>query len=159
MLRWVYIEFMQAVQIQEKIDPVITDMGYELVGVEASGTGRHTTLRLFVDKPGGINIDDLTSVTRQVKDVLRVSGYDIDNATLEVSSPGINRPLYTLKHFEQFIGSRIKVQMHIPQSGRKSFKGTLTAVSGDQITLECDEQAYVLPFGDIAKAKLSPERS
>lgn len=150
---------MQARDVQDKISPVIADMGFELVGVEASGQGRHATLRLFVDKPGGINIDELTQVTRQVRDVLRVAGYDVDGISFEVSSPGVNRPLYTLKHFEQFKGSRVKIQMHVPVNGQKSFTGTLTEVSGDTVTVVIDGNAVVLPFGDIAKAKLSPERS
>jgi ribosome maturation factor RimP len=150
---------MQARDVQDKITPVIADMGFEVVGVETSGQGRHAVLRLFVDKVGGINIDELTQVSRQVRDTLQVAGFDVDGTSFEVSSPGINRPLYTLKHFEQFKGSRVKVQMHIPVNGRKSFTGTLTEVSGDTITVDVDGQSVVLPFGDIAKAKLSPERS
>jgi ribosome maturation factor RimP len=148
---------MQVRDIQSKIAPVIADMGFELVGLESAGQGRHAALRLYVDKPGGINIDELTKVTRQVRDVLMVSGFDVDGTSFEVSSPGLNRPLYTLKHFEQFKGSRIKVQMHIPVEGRKSFTGILNEVSGDTVTVEVDGQSIVLPFGDIAKAKLSPE--
>jgi ribosome maturation factor RimP len=149
---------MQLHDIQAHISPVITDMGFELVGLEASGHGRHAVLRLFVDKVGGINVDDLTKVTRQVRDVLRVAGYDVDGTSFEVSSPGVNRPLYTLEHYKRFVGCRLKIQMHLPVNGQKSFTGTLTKVSGDTVSIEVDGQEVVLPFGDIAKAKLSPVR-
>jgi ribosome maturation factor RimP len=149
----------QVLDIQEKISPVISDMGFEVIGLEATGHGRHAALRLYIDKPGGINVDDLTKVTRQVRDMLRVAGYDIDGTTLEVSSPGFDRPLITLKHFEQFVGSRVKVQMHLPVNGQRSFTGTLTKVSGDTVFVNVDGVEAVLPFGDIAKAKLSPVRS
>lgn len=80
---------MQADELKELLSPVIADMGFELVGVEKSDRGRHAFIRLYVDKPGGINIDELASVSRQSRDVMRVAGVDVEATTLEVSSPGV----------------------------------------------------------------------
>lgn len=145
---------MQASDIQAEILPVITDMNFELVGVQATGQGRHAALRIYVDKPGGINVDELTQVSRQVRDVLRVAGYNVDATTLEVSSPGVNRPLFTLDHFKRFLENRVKIQMHIPVNGQRSFTGLLKAVEGETIVLDIDGQTVELSYGDIAKANL-----
>jgi len=147
---------MQASDIQGAILPVITDMNFELVGVRSSGQGRHAALRIYVDTPGGINVDDLTKGNRQVRDDLRVAGYDVDGTTREDSSPGVNRPLFTLEHFQRFLESRVKIQMHIPINGQRSFTGLLKSVEGEAIVLEINDETVELPYGDIAKANLHP---
>lgn len=147
---------MQATDIQNVIEPYISDKGFELVGVERSGTGRYARLSVFIDKIGGITIDEISSVTPHLISELRVAGYDVDNMLLEVSSPGLARPLFTLAHYERFIGREVKIQLHAPMNGQRLWVGVIQAVNGETIVLALDKETVNLSFGDIAKAKLVP---
>lgn len=155
---------MQAVEIQELIGPYLADRGFEWVGVESSGSGRHVRLCVYIDKEGGINIDEISSVSRHLMSALRVAGYDTDHMQLEVSSPGLARPLFTLAHYQRFIGKEVRIQLHVPLNGRKQWVGVIKAVEDETIVLEVTQpeaagqaqgtDTVTLPFGDIAKAKL-----
>lgn len=146
---------MQATEIEKILAPTLQDMGFEWVGLEQSGQGRHLTMRVYIDKPGGINIDEIGKAHRQILAQLKVAGVDTDATTLEVSSPGTNRPLFTLEHFQRFAGQRVKVSLHIPQNGQRHFTGVIQSVEGDNVILDVDSETVSLSYGDIAKAKLS----
>ena len=136
------------------IEPVITGMGYELVDVQASNGGRF--LRLFIDKPAGINVDDCAAVSRQLTRVFEVEGIDYDR--LEVSSPGLDRPLRKAGDFVRFAGQRAELRMRRPDaSGRRRFSGVLKGAEAGQVSMEIDGQTVALALEDIERAKLVPE--
>ena len=136
------------------IEPVITGMGYQLVDVQASNGGRF--LRLFIDKPAAINVDDCAAVSRQLTRVFEVEGIDYDR--LEVSSPGLDRPLRKAGDFVRFAGQRAELRMRRPDaSGRRRFSGVLKGAEAGQVSMEIDGQTVALALEDIERAKLVPE--
>ncbi|MDG6777886.1 ribosome maturation factor RimP [Thiomicrorhabdus sp. zzn3] len=144
-------------KIEELLTPTIESMGFELWAVEFISAGRHSTLRLFVDKEGGITVDDCADISRQVSAVLDVED-PIENAyTLEVSSPGLDRPLMKPEHFKRYEGKSVRVRSAAPVLGRKKFKGPMLHVLDDAIVVEVDGEEYEIPFNLIDKANLEIE--
>ena len=140
--------------IENTIEPVVTGMGYELVDLQASNGGRF--LRLFIDKPQGINVDDCAAVSRQLARVLEVEGIDYDR--LEVSSPGLDRPLRKAADFVRFAGQKAELRMRRPDaSGRRKFAGMLKGAEAGQVRVEIDGQTVALALEDIERARLVPE--
>jgi ribosome maturation factor RimP len=139
--------------VESKVEPAVTGMGYELVDVQVSNGGR--MLRVFIDKAGGINVDDCAAVSRQLTRVLPVEGVDFER--LEVSSPGLDRPLRKSGDFERFAGHKAEVRMRTPDAtGRRKFVGVLRGAAGGQVTVEFDGQTVALALDDIDRAKLVP---
>lgn len=129
-------------------------MGYELVDVRASGGGR--LLRLFIDKPGGVTLDDCEAVSRHLARVLAVEGIDYER--LEVSSPGLDRPLRKSSDFARFAGRKADVRMRTPDaSGRRRFVGVLRGAEAGQVKVEMEGQTVQLALDDVDRAKLIPE--
>ncbi|MEX3526741.1 MAG: ribosome maturation factor RimP [Burkholderia sp.] len=144
-------------QLTELIETTVTGLGYELVDLERTGRGM---LSVYIDQPAGISIDDCEKVTRQLQHVLTVE--NIDYERLEVSSPGLDRPLKKLADFERFAGSEISVTLKKPLEGRKTYRGVLHAPNGETIGLEFERkkgEAAMLDFtlADIDKARLIPQ--
>jgi ribosome maturation factor RimP len=140
--------------IENVIEPVVAGMGYELVDVQASNGGRF--LRLFIDKPSGINVDDCAAVSRQLARVFEVEGVDYDR--LEVSSPGLDRPLRKPADFARFAGQKAELRMRHPDAGgRRKFAGVLKGAEAGQVRIEVDGQTVALALDDIERAKLVPE--
>lgn len=129
-------------------------MGYELVDLQVSNRGG--LLRLFIDKPGGIGLEDCAAVSRQLTRVLEVEGVEYDR--LEVSSPGLDRPLRKAQDFARFAGQRADVRMRTPDaSGRRRFVGVLRGENEGRVSLELDGQTVALAIEDIDRARLVPE--
>ncbi len=129
-------------------------MGYELVDVQASNGGRH--LRLFIDKPGGVTLDDCAAISRHLTRVLAVEGIDYER--LEVSSPGLDRPLRKADDFARFAGRRAEVRMRTPDAtGRRKFAGVLRGVEAGQVSMELEGQTVRLALDDVDRAKLIAE--
>jgi ribosome maturation factor RimP len=129
-------------------------MGYELVDVQASNGGR--LLRLFIDKPGGISVDDCAAVSRQVSRVLEVEGVDYER--LEVSSPGLDRRLRKAGDFARYAGQRVDVRMRTPDAAnRRRFVGVLRGADAASVNVELDGVTVALALEDIERAKLVPE--
>jgi ribosome maturation factor RimP len=143
------------------VEPIALELGLEVIDVEHRREGRGAILRLLVDRAGGggVTLDELTSVSRQVSDVLDVRDDAVPGAfTLEVSSPGINRPLTRPSHFPPFIGKRVHVRTRRPLGERHTFRGVLTAVGTDGITvIGVDHHAHEIPFEAIARANYEHE--
>jgi len=136
------------------VEPAVSGLGYELVDVQASNGGR--LLRLFIDKPGGITVEDCAAVSRHLTRVLAVEGIEYER--LEVSSPGLDRPLRKGTDFARFAGQRAEVRMRTPDAtGRRRFVGVLRGTSGSQVQMELDGQTVALELGDVDRAKLVPE--
>lgn len=143
-------------RIAELIEPTINSLGYELICADLI-RGKGTVLRLYIDSPEGINITDCETVSRQVSGVLDVEDPISGEYSLEVSSPGFDRPLAKISHFEQFLGEEARVQTSLPIDGRRKFTGRIVAVNGDDITLEDNtQQTWQVNFAQIDRAKLVP---
>ena len=136
------------------VEPAVSGLGYELVDVQASNGGR--LLRLFIDKPGGINVDDCAAVSRHLTRVLAVEGIDYER--LEVSSPGLDRPLRKETDFARFAGQRAEVRMRTPDAtGRRKFVGVLRGAGAGQVSMELDGRVIALALDDLDKARLIPD--
>ncbi|MCF8067170.1 MAG: ribosome maturation factor RimP [Desulfobacterales bacterium] len=128
--------------------------GMELVQVELHREPAGRILRLYIDKPGGINLDECADISRQVSDMLDVTlEYDWPYS-LEVSSPGIERPLVKKKDFERFAGKKTRISTKTPIEGRRKFTGVLQGVSGEFVNILIDNKTVAIPFEEISKARL-----
>jgi ribosome maturation factor RimP len=141
--------------LENVISPVVTGMGYELVELQAANGGR--MLRLFIDKAGGIDVEDCAAVSRQLTRVLEVEGVDYER--LEVSSPGLDRPLRKTADFARFTGHKADVRMRTPDAtGRRRYVGVLRGAEGGVVSIELDGRTTVrLALDDLERARLVPE--
>ena len=140
--------------LENVVQPVVAGMGYELVDVQASNGGR--LLRLFIDKPGGVGLEDCAAVSRQLSRVFEVEGIDYER--LEVSSPGLDRPLRKGADFARFVGQKAEVRMRTPDAtGRRRFVGVLRGAEAGRVSLELDGQTVALELSDVERARLVPE--
>ena len=140
--------------LQQMLQGAVEDLGCELWGIECQRAGRFMTVRLFIDKEGGVTVDDCADVSRQVSAILDVEDPIADKYNLEVSSPGLDRPLFTLSQFERYIGQDIAVHLRIPVMERRKWQGKLECIENDMVTLIVDGQEQVLVFGNIQKANV-----
>jgi ribosome maturation factor RimP len=132
----------------------VVGLGYEMVDLEVSNRGK--LLRLFIDKPEGINIDDCVFVSNQIGNVLAVEN-DIDYDRLEVSSPGLDRLLKKEADFLRFAGERVKVKLRMPVEGRKNFVGILRGLEQGELLIESESSVQRIALINIDKARLDPE--
>jgi ribosome maturation factor RimP len=142
-------------RLTQLIEPIVAQLGYELVGIEFDGRSR--VLRVYIDSVEGIVVDDCSRVSYQVSGMLDVEDPIPGQYQLEVSSPGLDRPLFTLSHFERFIGAIASIRLRMPVENRRRVKGRLVGVEGDDILVEEDTGTLRLPFGAIDRARLVPE--
>lgn len=143
-----------SLQIVNVVEPVVTGLGYELLGAEFGQAENGQTLRIYIDKPQGIDMEDCATVSRQLNAVLDVEDTIKSAYLLEVSSPGIDRPLFTEAHFHAQVGEQVKVKMAEAVNGRRSFKGELVAVNDNTATVEVDGIDYELPIDAVEQAHL-----
>jgi len=143
-------------QLEALLSPVVVSLGYEFVGMEYLPQGKHSLLRLYIDKPDGITVDDCSTVSHQVSGVLEVEDPISGHYVLEVSSPGLDRPLFKFEDFERFSGHNVQIKLQIPLDGRRNFKGLLQGVQADGqlVDVEIDEALISLPWDRIEKARL-----
>ena len=140
--------------LTEMIEPTVEALGLELWGVEHIQQGRYSLLRIYIERDQGITIEDCANVSRQVGAVLDVEDPITSEYTLEVSSPGLDRPLFTARQFEQFVGSEVSLRLHSAVRGRRKFKGSIARVDEDSICLQVDGSDYELRHADIEKASI-----
>ncbi len=131
--------------------------GFELVHVELGGRGRLGLLRVYIDSPGGVGVDDCATVSRQLSAVLDVEDLLPGQYVLEVSSPGLDRPLVRVEDFERFAGRTVKLRTLRPLEGRRNFTGRIAGTAGDHVLLDVDHGRIDLPFELIDQARLVPE--
>jgi len=139
------------------LEAPIQALGYEVVELEFHPQGRGGLLRVYIDREGGVTVDDCEKASRQVSSVLDVEDPIPGHYTLEVSSPGLERPLRKSADFVRFAGERAKVELALPLEGRRRFAGTLKGCEGEEVLIEVDGVLHRLPLESIAKAKLDPE--
>jgi ribosome maturation factor RimP len=144
--------------LTELVRRAVAPHGYELVGVEyLSRPGSGHLLRVYIDSADGVGLSDCEKVSHQVSGLLDVEDPIRGTYALEVSSPGLDRPLFERAHFERFVGEVVRIRMQAPVDGRANFKGRLRGLSGDDIELEVDGETFALPLDEVASARLVPE--
>jgi len=141
----------------ELFEPIVSGMGYDLIEIEHFPNPKHGVLRLYIDKEGGVNVDDCSSVSRQVSAFIDVEDPISGQFNLEVSSPGSDRPLRRLKDFQRFVGSLVKLKTAMPLEGQRNFKGRLLEASEETVVIETDTEELGIPMGVIEKARIVPE--
>lgn len=142
-------------QLLDILEPTIEAMGYELVHIELI-RAKTVTLRLYIDKPEGVGLDDCQAVSNQVSGVLDVEDPIQSEYSLEVSSPGWDRPLGKLEHYQRFVGERAAIQLSMAMQGRRKFTGEIKAVEGREIHIDVDGQTVSIDFDQIEKGRLAP---
>lgn len=144
-----------AAEVERLIGPTIAELGYEIVRVHFGGD-RRPKLQLMIERQDGstVNVDDCATASRATAAILDVEDPISTAYVLEVSSPGIDRPLTRLADFQRFAGHLAKVELAVPQEGRRRFSGTLLGIEGETILLDCEEGSVGLRFADMSKAKL-----
>jgi len=162
----------KARQISDLLAPTVASLGLELLGVEYLPAPGSAVVRLYIDYPADaalvigedgqpaapmVGIDECEQVSREVSAQLDVEDPISGNYTLEVSSPGIDRPLFTPAQFERFIGQAAKVGLKLPQDGRRRLTGRITGIEGDTIRFDIDGQPFTAAFDNIDKARLVPD--
>lgn len=138
------------------VEPICAAAGLELVLVEFRREPAGRILRLYIDRPeGGVTLDDCTHISRQVTDLLDVSMADIGPYNLEVSSPGINRPLVKPGDYQRFAGHLVRIRLHEPMEGRKKFKGTLNTATDETVQIKTETGTVSFDFSQIERARLA----
>ncbi len=146
-----------AQSVEELIAPVLSSEDLELVDVEYKKEGKGWTLRVFIDKPGGITLQDCQATSHRVEDMIEIDGLIPSHYILEVSSPGLDRPLKKEKDFLRYKGKRIRLTTFSPVNNQKKFKGMIRDFKEDTLILEDQEEVFQIPLIHIAKARLEIE--
>jgi ribosome maturation factor RimP len=136
--------------------PAVEETGKELLGIEFLSAGKNSVLRIFIEHEAGINVDDCAEVSRQVSAILDVEDPISSEYNLEVSSPGLDRPLFIKAHYEAVVGETIQAKLGVPFNGRRKFKGVLERVENDTLIVIVDGEEYQLMISNIDKANLVP---
>ena len=144
-------------QLQELIEPLVITLGFQLWGLEFNAHGKGKLLRVFIDGPQGVSVDDCATMSRQISSVLDVEDPISGEYMLEVSSPGMDRPLFNSEQFEQFVGHVVKVKLATSFEGRKHFKGVLRQVDSNEARVVVADFEYSLPMELIEKANVVPQ--
>jgi ribosome maturation factor RimP len=151
---------MSATELRDRLitllEPLVEQLGFELVDVEANAGRGSGMLRIYLDSAAGVGVDDCEKVSREVSALLDVEDPMPGAFTLEVSSPGLDRVLRKPAHFERFRGERVKVELVAPREGRRRYTGTLVSVSGRGIEIEVDGEAVAVDFAALDRARLAP---
>jgi ribosome maturation factor RimP len=140
--------------IRTIVEPVVTALGYQLWGIEYLGQGRHTLLRVYIDKEGGINIEDCAEASRHISSILDVEDPISSEYTLEVSSPGLDRALFTLEQMKAYVGATLKLRLTENFEGRRNFSGILKDVVNDEVVLVANGSELVFPYELVDKANI-----
>jgi ribosome maturation factor RimP len=141
------------------IEPIVEGLGYECVGIDYNPHPKHGCLRIYIDSEKGILVEDCSKVSHQISGVLDVEDPIPGNYQLEISSPGEDRPFFKISQFEQFIGSKVTVNLFKAIEGRRKITGLIEKVEGDIITLHEADRVFEVPFNAMSKARLAPDFS
>lgn len=144
-------------QLIALIEPLLGQLGYELVDLEYAPSRTRGLLRVFIDKPQGVGIDDCERMSHELSALLDVEDPVSTAYTLEVSSPGLDRVLRTRAHFERFVGERIWVELKVPRDGRRRYTGQLAGIDAQAIELLVDGAMVRVPLDEIGRARLAPQ--
>lgn len=148
---------MSSDKLTNLLQPLVEDLGYEFVGLERSSNPKNPVLVIYIDTPDGIAVEDCERVSREAAALLDVEDPIPGQYRLEVSSPGLDRPLFTLEHFGQFTGEIAKISLYAPQDGRRKFKGQILGTDVGQVRIDQDGVEITLDLEKIARARLVPD--
>ncbi|KZN13576.1 ribosome maturation factor RimP [Marinomonas sp. TW1] len=145
--------------LEELVRPVVEGLGFEFWGMEYLSQGKDSVLRIFIetDAEKGIDVEDCARVSRQVSSILDVEDPITGEYHLEVSSPGLDRPLFSLAQYQAYVGSIVSLRLRVPFDGRRKFKGQLVGVESDDIVVRVDQEEYLLPIDLIDKGNIVPQ--
>ena len=143
--------------LTELLQPTVEGLGYELLGVERQQSSGGTLLRLYIDSSDGIVVDDCAIVSRQIGDLLEVEQVVSGEYTLEVSSPGLDRPLFTPVQYQAFIGSDVKVRLRTLVNGRRRLAGKLSDATDDYLTIQIGEEQFDVQYNLVESARVDPQ--
>jgi ribosome maturation factor RimP len=141
-------------EVREVVEPILESQGFELVDLEYQRESQGWVLRIYLDREGGISLDDCAGVSHEVGAILEVKDLIPSAYILEVSSPGLTRPLKKPEDFNKFRNQMVKIKLYEPLEGRRNFKGTLLGLEGDRVRVEVEQRVYEIPLQRIAKANL-----
>ena len=144
-------------KLNQIIEPALNGLGYELVLLEYSPGIKTGSLRIFIDTPNGVGMEDCEKVSREVAALLDVEDPIAKAYQLEVSSPGMDRPLTKTEHYLRFVGEKVKIQTLVPIGKRRKFPGTIVTANAHEVTVNVDGQAFHIPLADIERARLVPD--
>lgn len=144
-------------ELEQLLKPAVEAAGFEFWGMEYISQGRHSVLRIFIDSENGIDVEDCAKVSHQVSGVLDVEDPISGEFNLEVSSPGLDRPLFTSEQFARYIGREVNVRLRVSVDNRRKFKGVIEEVEGERIHLRVEDTGMVIGPDQIEKANLVPE--
>ena len=148
---------MSSSRLTKLLQPLIEDLGYEFVGLEQSSNPKNPALVIYIDRPEGIAIEDCETVSREVAALLDVEDPIPGHYNLEVSSPGLDRPLFTAEQFTRFAGELARVTVYAPVDGRRKFKGAILEADESTVMIDQDGTAVVLDMNNVVKARLVPD--
>ncbi len=143
--------------LNELLQPLVEDLGYEFVGIKYNPNPKHSVLRIYIDHENGVGIKDCEMVSRETAALLDVKDPIRSKYNLEVSSPGLDRPLFTPAHYVEFTGEQVQINLFAPQDGRRKFSGPILGAGETSVNIEQDGLEVTLDFDNIAKAKLIPD--
>jgi len=143
-------------ELIDLIQPIVEGLGFVFWGIEYMGQGKFSTLRIFIDSPNGIDVENCAEVSRQVSAVMDVEDPITSEYTLEVSSPGVDRLLFTLEQFTAYTGEKVQIKLRAPFDGRRNFKGQIKGVEDGDIVVQVDQDEFLLPLDLIDKAQIIP---
>jgi ribosome maturation factor RimP len=143
--------------MRQVVEPILESQGMELVDLEYRRESQGWVLRLYIDRQGGISVNDCAEASGEVGAVLEIRDLIPNPYVLEISSPGLSRPLKKREHFEKYQNRLVKIKTFEPVEGRRNFKGTLLGLEGESVRLEVEGRIYEIPFQNIAKANLEVE--
>lgn len=144
------------IRLTELLEPTVESLGFELWGMELISPNRRPTLRLYIEREDGVNVDHCAEVSRHVSGVLDVEDPIQGEYTLEVSSPGVNRLLFKPEQYALYVGEPIEVKLRFPFEGRRKFRGWLMGLEGEDVVVRVDDHDYLLPLKQVDKARVEP---
>lgn len=144
-------------RLNDLLKPLVEGLGYEFVGLEYAGNPKQSVLRIYIDSDEGVGLSDCEYVSREAAAMLDVEDPISGQYNLEISSPGLDRPLFTPDQYERYSGKEIKVTLFAPENGRRKFKGAIVRLDGEQLVMQVDGEEVQIRFENIAKARLVPD--
>ncbi|MDD7805742.1 MAG: ribosome maturation factor RimP [Endozoicomonas sp. (ex Botrylloides leachii)] len=144
-------------QLEAMVEPIVLSLGYRLWGIEFLLRGRHSLLRIYIDSDNGVTLEDCEKVSRQVSSVFDVEDPITEEYTLEVSSPGMDRCLFRLEHYQEWKGSEVRLRLRTPFEGRRKYRGLLKGVENQYVVIVAEGHELLLPIESIEKAQVIPQ--
>ena len=144
-------------QLEALVEPIVESLDYRLWGIEFVSRGRNSLLRIYIDADDGISLEDCEKVSRQVSAVMDVEDPITDEYTLEVSSPGLDRPLFRLEQYQMMVGHTVNIRLRVPFEGRRKYRGIIKGIEDQDVVVEVDAHELLLPVDSIEKAQVIPQ--